>query len=79
MCPCAMGLTYRPMRTLAAFAIVVLAAALLAGCGERRRRPRRPGAPRAGFDAERAFADLEAQVELGPRPSGSAAAHGPPS
>jgi glutaminyl-peptide cyclotransferase len=26
-----------------------------------------------GFDAQRAFADLRAQVELGPRPSGSAA------
>ena len=42
----------------------------------RRRRRDRHGAGRDagdGFDADRAFADLRAQVALGPRPSGSAA------
>jgi glutaminyl-peptide cyclotransferase len=32
-----------------------------------------PPSARGGFDADRAFADLRAQVELGPRPSGSEA------
>ena len=61
-----MGLTYPPMRRLA---IGILAAVALAGCGGDGRRARIPG----GSTAERAFADLEAQVELGPRPAGSAA------
>ena len=60
-----MGLTYPPMRRLA---IGILAAVALAGCGGEDSEPD-PGR----FDSERAFADLEAQVELGPRPAGSAA------
>ena len=58
-------------------ACAVLVAAGLAGCGggdratNRRPRPR----PSGRFDAERAFADLEAQVEIGPRESGTPAAH----
>lgn len=48
---------------------LLLAFVLLAlpGCGEE--EAKRP-APQ-GFDAERAFRDLEAQVEIGPRPAGS--------
>lgn len=42
----------------------------LAGCGEKDEAAAPPVADR--FDADRAFADLEAQVEIGPRPSGSA-------
>ena len=60
-----MVLTYPPMRRLA---IGILAAVVLAGCGGEDGEPD-PG----GFDAERAFDDLEAQVALGPRPAGSAA------
>lgn len=60
-----MGLTYPPMRALAT---ALLAAAVLAGCGGDDGETD-PG----GFDAARAFADLEAQVALGPRPAGSAA------
>jgi glutaminyl-peptide cyclotransferase len=60
-----MGLTYPPMRRLA---IALVAAGFLAGCGGDEGEP-----DEGGFDAARAFADLEAQVELGPRPSGSAA------
>jgi glutaminyl-peptide cyclotransferase len=60
-----MRLTYPPMRGLAT---ALLAAGLLIGCGGE------DGEPDAGgFDANRAFADLEAQVEIGPRPAGSAA------
>jgi Zn-dependent M28 family amino/carboxypeptidase len=42
--------------------------ALAGGCGDDEEAPADPGR----FDAERAFADLEAQVEIGPRPAGSA-------
>lgn len=61
-------------------AAVLLAALLLAACGssdEPSADPVAPGgdAEEAGFDSRRAFADLVAQVELGPRPSGSPAAH----
>jgi glutaminyl-peptide cyclotransferase len=48
------------------FAPLFVLAALLAGCGSDDREP----APER-FDAERAFADLEAQVKIGPRPSGT--------
>jgi Zn-dependent M28 family amino/carboxypeptidase len=55
-------------------ATVALAAAMLAGCGS----DSGPSAEQAAgivFDANRAFADLAAQVEIGPRPAGSPAAH----
>jgi glutaminyl-peptide cyclotransferase len=55
------------------FAAITLAAALLAGCGGG--DPSTTTTSASGFDADRAFADLRAQVEIGPRPSGSAAAH----
>ena len=61
------------MRRFAAFTTVVLATALIAGCGDDGETT--TTASETGFDAERAFADLEAQVEIGPRPAGSAAAH----
>ena len=47
----------------------VALALVLSGCGEA--APSNPAPGR--FDAERAFRDLEAQVELGPRPTGSRA------
>jgi hypothetical protein len=50
-------------------AIAVVAAALLVGCAGGAGAPPRP----AGFDAARAFALTRMQVELGPRPAGSAA------
>jgi glutaminyl-peptide cyclotransferase len=49
-------------------AIALLVTVLAAGCGDASGE-----ADAGGFDADRAFADLQAQVELGPRPSGSAA------
>jgi glutaminyl-peptide cyclotransferase len=56
-----------------ALALAVAIAVLLGGCGGD------DGSGAAdtggGFDAERAFDDLAAQVDLGPRPSGSEAAH----
>ena len=52
----------------------LLALAMLAGCGGDDDAGESPTPPAASFNAERAFADLEAQVELGPRPSGSPAA-----
>ena len=39
----------------------------------RPRRPRRPAPSHSAFDGDRAFADLNAQCDLGPRPPGSAA------
>jgi glutaminyl-peptide cyclotransferase len=48
-------------------AILVLGA-LVAGCGD---DDDAAAPPDGGFDAERAFEDLEAQVEIGPRPAGS--------
>lgn len=45
--------------------------ALLAGCGGDEALPAQKQA--AGFDAERAMAEVREQVELGPRPAGSAA------
>jgi Zn-dependent M28 family amino/carboxypeptidase len=55
-------------------------AAFLLGCGgdggEPSADPAAPGGAAeevAGFDSDRAFADLEAQVAIGPRPAGSAA------
>jgi glutaminyl-peptide cyclotransferase len=54
-------------RRLSRAALAALAAAALAGCGD--------GAdePADLFDAERALEDVRAQVEIGPRPSGSRA------
>jgi glutaminyl-peptide cyclotransferase len=46
----------------------VAVAACLAACGSAERTH-----PPSAFDAQRAFRDLRAQVEIGPRPSGSAA------
>ena len=61
-------------RIVLAVAAVALA---LGGCGSDSGSVDSPGAaqePAAGaFDADRAFADLRAQVEIGPRPAGSAA------
>lgn len=58
----------RPCQSLiAAFACM----ALLAGCGDEGDATSPPAT--SGFDADRAFADLQAQVELGSRPSGSSA------
>jgi glutaminyl-peptide cyclotransferase len=57
-----------PVRALA---LLLLAAVALAGCGD----DEQATTPLEGrsFDAARAFADLEAQVAIGPRPSGTAA------
>ncbi len=69
------------MRGIASAAALALAAPLLVGCGGDDGPSSNPAAvgseaeEAAGFDSRRAFADLVAQVELGPRPSGSAAAH----
>jgi len=49
-------------------AIVPVVAALLLGCGS---DDPSGSDPVARFDADRAFADLEAQVAIGPRPAGS--------
>jgi glutaminyl-peptide cyclotransferase len=57
-----------PVRGLA---LLVAVAVLLAGCGDDQSTSTAAG--ERSFDADRAFADLEAQVALGPRPSGSAA------
>jgi Zn-dependent M28 family amino/carboxypeptidase len=54
---------WRPLAIAVALAVVV------AGCGEEDAPVPAPGR----FEADRAFSDLRAQVELGPRPSGSAA------
>jgi glutaminyl-peptide cyclotransferase len=50
-----------------------LALAVLAGCGSGAGDGSSTEAPATDFAAERAFADLEAQVEIGPRPAGSRA------
>jgi len=50
---------------------LVLALLLIAGCGGD--GGERAAAPEGRFDAERSFDDLRAQVEIGPRPAGSAA------
>jgi glutaminyl-peptide cyclotransferase len=53
-------------------ATVIALCAVLAGCGGS--EPAASGSAPSGFDGERAFHDLKAQVRLGPRPSGTAAA-----
>jgi len=45
----------------------------LAGCGGGSASPTTPAPAADRFDSDRAFADLKAQVALGPRPAGSAA------
>jgi Zn-dependent M28 family amino/carboxypeptidase len=63
---------HRPRHGLAALVTALALAVLLAACGNGGETT--AAAPSdGGFDADRAFADLRAQVELGPRPSGSAA------
>jgi hypothetical protein len=63
------------------FACAFLAILVLAGCGSDGGSDASPAAPgrgaeeAAGFDADRAMRDLRQQVEFGPRPSGSPAAH----
>jgi glutaminyl-peptide cyclotransferase len=57
-----------PVRGLA---LLVAVAILLAGCGDDQSSS--TSASELSFDADRAFADLEAQVQIGPRPSGSPA------
>jgi glutaminyl-peptide cyclotransferase len=49
-----------------------LVCAALIGCGDSETSA---SGSQSGFDGERAFDDLAAQVALGPRPSGTAAAH----
>jgi glutaminyl-peptide cyclotransferase len=64
----------RRRRTSWLIAAAVLAAAGVAACGGGASPPvAATGADPDRFDARRAFADLRAQVELGPRPAGSAA------
>jgi glutaminyl-peptide cyclotransferase len=66
------------MRRLAAICLIPLA---LGGCGGSDRPSTDPTAPGSeaeeagGFDSNRAFEDLAAQVDIGPRPAGSEAAH----
>ncbi len=54
-------------------AAITLIAFALAGCGGDGETSTTPA--ETGFNAERAFDDLVAQVEIGPRPAGSPAAH----
>src|SRR5215203_7492863 len=70
MCKLAMRLTYPSMNHLAT---ALLVCAALVGCGGSDGSA--SGSQATGFDGERAFHDLAAQVALGPRPSGTAAAH----
>lgn len=60
----------RVRRARHSVAIVPVVAALLMGCGSDEPPTTDPD---ARFDADRAFADLEAQVAIGPRPAGSEA------
>jgi glutaminyl-peptide cyclotransferase len=56
-----------------AAACTLLAIAALVGCGSSDGDAPSTDAAAGAFDAQRAFADLEAQVEIGPRPAGSEA------
>jgi len=62
-------------RSILIFAMATVLA--IAGCGESEGASEAGAAPAvdSGFNADRAFEDLRYQVELGPRPSGSEAAH----
>jgi Iap family predicted aminopeptidase len=61
-------------RRLSGALAVALVALGVAACDENEECPADAGcaAPVDSFDAERAYRDVEAQVEIGPRPSGSA-------
>ncbi len=65
----------RPRHGLAALATALASLSLIAGCGDGEddtgTAPASAGS--GAFDAGRAFADLEAQIALGPRPTGSTA------
>jgi glutaminyl-peptide cyclotransferase len=65
----AMRLTYPPMHRLAT---ALLVSAALVGCGDSETAA---SGMQSTFDGQRAFQDLAAQVHLGPRPSGTPAAH----
>src|SRR5258705_13467660 len=55
-------------------ALLATATLFLVACGaDAQNRSAASTAPRAGFDSNRAWTDLERQVAFGPRPSGSAA------
>ncbi len=56
------------------YALLATATLCLVACGaDAQNRSAASTAPRAGFDSNRAWTDLERQVAFGPRPSGSAA------
>ena len=67
----------RPRRLLTALLALAAIFAVVSGCGEDPQPRCDPAAcdfvPSEAFDADRAFADVERMVALGPRPSGSAA------
>ena len=65
----------RPRRLLTALLALAATFALAGGCGdgEKTDTTAAPASSAGRFDADRAFADLERMVALGPRPSGSAA------
>src|SRR5689334_10668966 len=67
MCAFAMCLTYPRMHRLAT---ALLLCAAFAGCGNSETSA---SGAQSAFDGQRAFEDLAAQVELGPRPSGTKA------
>ena len=70
MCPCAMGLTYPSMRPRR-----LRFASPPASCSPAAAATRADAGGGRRFDGDRAFDDLAAQVDFGPRPAGSAAAH----
>ena len=61
------------MRRLGPLAILLATAALAAACGDDGADANGSAAGEDRFDADRAFGDLRAQVDFGPRPAGSAA------
>ncbi len=65
---------HRPAAAAFGVCTAIALLALATGCGGGGEATVPAANARDGFDADRAFADLRAQVDLGPRPSGSAAA-----